>query len=222
MSHISQTSFRVLSELRRNNNKEWFDLNKSDYQEHVRKPFAGLLESLSEELAAEGMTYSGSEKTMFRVNRDVRFSNDKSPYNTHVSGVLTPTGNKSEASPLVYLHMESDGGFAVAGLYRPHTDHLDALRASILENHDQFAEIVDSLAKSGLELDASEGTKNMPRAYQQYAAHPLANVLKLKNLMVRIEIPQESWLAAGLVSELVKFVKKTRPLLDFVSNPAYT
>jgi uncharacterized protein (TIGR02453 family) len=99
-----------------------------------------------------GMTFVGNEKTMFRVSRDVRFSNDKSPYSTHVSGVLTPSGTKSEASPLIYLHMEAHGGFAVAGLYHPPTDRLDALRESILENSEEFSEILNSLAESGLVL----------------------------------------------------------------------
>lgn len=218
MSQISETSFRILSELSQNNNKEWFDINKPAYLEHVRKPFADLLETLSQELAAAGMAFSGSEKTMFRLNRDVRFSNDKSPYSTHVSGVLTPSGTKSEASALIYLHMEADGGFAVAGLYRPQTDRLDALRESILENEQRFAEIVDLLSQSGLDLDSSEATKNMPRAFTAFADHALADVIKMKNLMVRIDIPQEGWIGSDLVSRLSKFVQASKPLLDFLRN----
>jgi len=218
LSQISHTSFRLLSELSQNNNKEWFDLNKPAYLEHVRKPFATVLETLSQELAASGLTFIGSEKTMFRVNRDVRFSNDKSPYSTHVSGVLTPSGTKSEASPLIYLHMEAEGGFAVAGLYHPQTDRLDALRESILENAERFAEILETLSKAGLGLDKSEATKNMPRAFTAYGDHPLADVIKLKNMMVRIEIPMEGWMGSDLVSRVAKFAKASSPLLDFLSE----
>lgn len=218
MSQISQTSFRILSELSQNNNKEWFDTNKTAYQEHVRKPFATLLENLSRQLADHGMTFVGNEKTMFRVNRDVRFSNDKSPYSTHVSGVLTPSGTKSEASPLIYLHMEAHGGFAVAGLYHPPTDRLDALRESILENSEEFSEILNSLAESGLVLDASEATKNMPRAFTSFAEHQLADVIKLKNMMVRIEFPMEDWISPDLASKLATFAQASSPLLQFLSK----
>jgi uncharacterized protein (TIGR02453 family) len=218
LSQISQAAFRILSELSENNNKEWFDSNKPAYQEHVRKPFANLLETLSQELIVAGVTFSGGEKTMFRANRDVRFSNDKSPYSTHVSGVLTPSGTKSEASPLIYLHMDAEGGFAVAGLYRPQTDRLDTLRESILENSGMFAEILATLSKAGLELDKSEATKNMPRAFTAHADHPLADVLKLKNMMVRIEIPKEGWMSSDLVSRVAKFAKASSPLLDFLGN----
>jgi uncharacterized protein (TIGR02453 family) len=220
LSQISQTSFRILAELSQNNNKEWFDSNKASYQEHVRKPFATLLETLSRELAAVGMTFIGSEKTMFRVNRDVRFSNDKSPYSTHVSGVLTPSGTKSEASPLIYLHMEAEGGFAVAGLYRPPTDRVDSIRENVLERSDDFSEVLESLAKSGLELDTSEATVQMPRAFKDQADHPHAQALKLKNMMVRIDISQPDWLDSELISRLVAFASSSKPLLDFLSKTA--
>lgn len=218
MSQISQTSFRILSELSQNNNKEWFDSNKASYQEHVRKPFATLLETLSQELVANGLTFIGSEKTMFRVNRDVRFSHDKSPYSTHASGVLTPSGTKAEASPLIYLHLEAEGGFAVAGLYHPQTDRLEALRESILEHADRFVEILESLSKEGLELDKTEATKNMPRAFTSFADHPLAHVIKLKNMMVRIDIPKEGWMSSDLVARVARFAKSSSPLLDFLSE----
>lgn len=218
MSTLSKTSFRLLSELGENNNREWFEKNKSAYQENVREPFADLLESLSQELSSTGMAFSGSEKTMFRVNRDVRFSHDKSPYNTHVSGVLTPSGTKSESSSLIYVHLDAHGGFAVAGLYHPQTERLDALRAHILENESRFADILHTLAESGLTLDTTEATKNMPRAFAAYADHPLAAVIKLKNMMVRIEIPKNEWLGESLIPKLAGFANAARPLLEFLDD----
>jgi uncharacterized protein (DUF2461 family) len=114
--------------------------------------------------------------------------------------------------------MEADGGFAVAGLYHPQTDRLEALREGILENAEKFAEILEKLSIAGLTLDKSEATKNMPRAFTTYADHPLADVIKLKNMLVRIEIPKESWIAADLVSEIVKFARAATPLLEYLTE----
>lgn len=216
MSKISTRAFELLSELRENNNKEWFEENKSDYQTLVRKPFADLLESLSAELERRGLEYRGGEKTMFRVNRDVRFSLDKSPYSTHVSGVLTPSGTKSEASPLVYLHMESNGGFAVAGIYHPTSDKLDAIRQAIIENETEFSKVLHSLESAGLALDTSEKTKNMPRAFTGHPDHVHSWVLKLKNLMVRLEISKSDWQSEDLIANLSDFAVHASPLLDFL------
>lgn len=218
MSEISTRAFELLSQLRENNNKEWFEGNKSEYQNLVRKPFADLLESLSAELQKHGLEYLGSEKTMFRVNRDVRFSLDKSPYSTHVSGVLTPSGTKSEVSPLIYLHMESEGGFAVAGVYHPTSERLDGIRQAIIENEDEFSKVLISLESAGLALDASEATKNMPRAFTGHADHIHAGAVKLKNLMVRTEIAPSDWHSKKLIATLSEFAVQAKPLLDFLKR----
>ena len=218
MSEISSRAFELLTQLHKNNNKEWFEGNKSEYRSLVREPFADLLESLSAELQKHGLDYRGSEKTMFRVNRDIRFSLDKSPYSTHVSGVLTPSGTKSEAGPLIYLHMENEGGFAVVGIYHPSSERLNGLRQAIIENEDEFSKVVNSLDSTGLTLDTSETTKNMPRAFTGHADHVHAGAVKLKNLMVRTEITASDWQSSQLIATLSEFVVRAKPLLDFLNR----
>lgn len=218
MPILSNETFEVLESLRLNNNKEWFAENKRNYEAQVRSPFAALLEQLSESLLGTAVPYKGGEKTMFRVNRDVRFSNDKSPYSTHVSGLLTPSGTKGESSALLYLHLDANGGFCVAGLYRPSTDRLEELRNAMIEKPKEFSALLASLEANDLKLDDSEATKTMPRAFSDFADHQFSGEIKLKNLMVRKELSKADIVADNLVIDLRKFALDSSPLLDFIGR----
>ena len=218
MSFFTEEAFDVLEEFSANNTKEWFGENKSRYEETVRKPFANLLAGVSERLAATDLPYSGGEKTMFRVNRDVRFSADKSPYNTRVSGLLTPNGTKSEAGALLYIHLEEDGGFAVGGLYKPPTPRLEELRTAMIEKEEDFQGCLDGLRSAGHLLDRSDATKTMPRGFNEFADHPFTDYIKLKNLMVRLELPKQDWLSEDLAQRLHDFALSARPLFAFLAR----
>ncbi|MEL6700467.1 MAG: DUF2461 family protein, partial [Pseudomonadota bacterium] len=89
---FTDKSFEFLEGLAANNDRDWFNEHKPTFQEYLETPFANLLEALSNRLADADVTLEGSKKTMFRMNRDVRFSEDKSPYKTAVSGLLTRDG----------------------------------------------------------------------------------------------------------------------------------
>lgn len=88
----------------------------------VRFPFLRLIDGLSATLRSSGIGLSGGSKTIFRMNRDSRFSHDKSPYKTFTSGLLTRSATKDISGGVVYLHLDSKGGFMVEGLYQPPTD----------------------------------------------------------------------------------------------------
>ena len=218
MSFFTKEAFDVLEEFSVNNTKEWFAENKSRYEATVRKPFANLLLGVSEDLAATDLPFSGGEKTMFRVNRDVRFSADKSPYSTHVSGLLTPSGTKSEAGALLYIHLEEGGGFAVGGLYNPPTSRLGELRTAMIEKEKDFQVCLDQLQSADLSLDRSDATKTMPRGFNEFADHRFANHIKLKNLMVRIELSKQDWVSEGLAQRLKEFALSARPLFTFLAR----
>jgi uncharacterized protein (TIGR02453 family) len=215
---FTQNTFGLLSELTQNNTKEWFADNKASYEQSVREPFAEMLTELTVQLSSTEVPFVGSEKTMFRAHRDVRFSQDKSPYNTHVSGLLTPSGTKSEAQVLIYFHLDAGGGFIVSGLYHPSTDRLETLRQSMIEKPEQFIGVVDELSKYKLSLDESEATKNMPRSFTEHSESPVAQYVKLKNLMVRKEMTQQDWLDQNLIENLKTFALQSTPLIRFLEE----
>ena len=218
MSLFSERTFQCLEELELNNNRDWFIENKKRLEQEVREPFASLLETLSDLLSENGLPLHGGPKTMFRINRDVRFSNDKSPYKTFVSGLLTKTGTKDISTGLVYIHLDSRGGFVVSGLYQPPTERLYELRTSMIEKHSEFAATLSSLRSAGLELDPTDATKNMPRGFSEYSDHEHSESLKLKNIMVRKDLQPSEWQEKGFDTELVEFAMASRPVLEFLDK----
>jgi uncharacterized protein (TIGR02453 family) len=218
MSVFSESTFQCLEELELNNNRDWFVENKKRLEQEVRGPFASLLETLSDLLSENGLPLHGGPKTMFRMNRDVRFSRDKSPYKTFVSGLLTRTGTKDISTGLIYIHLDSRGGFVVSGLYQPPTERLYELRTSMIEKQSEFSATLNSLRRAGLELDPTDATKNMPRGFSEYSDHEHSESLKLKNIMVRRDLQPSEWWKPGFDTELVQFAMASRPILEFLDK----
>jgi len=130
--------------LEKNNNKEWFHANKSTYENEIKKPFLELLESLIpaiKELEAE--ISLNPKDALFRVNRDIRFSKDKTPYNTMMKAGFAPGGKKS-VLPGYYLGIDAEKIHVGGGLFNLKGPELKNVRTLIAESPDEFIKIVDS------------------------------------------------------------------------------
>ena len=213
---IPQQAFEFFAGLSANNNRDWYLANKPVYQSKVKTPFVSLLEEVSRRLAGETNALRGGAGTVFRLNRDVRFSHDKSPYKTHIAGLLTESGSKDPSAPLVYVHPDSSGGFFAAGLWQPDTDNLRDLRNRMIEDEAGFSQLVRSLADNGLQFDRSEATKMMPRGFSAFPHQPHSDYVKLKNLIVRADVPSDLWAEEKIVDAVVDFVLSASPLLKFL------
>ena len=113
-------------------NREWFHENKALYESQLREPLGDLVELLTERLGAAGLGLRGDrKKSLFRINRDVRFSKDKQPYNRHVSAILSPDGTKMEQGVL-FIYFGIDGCRAAVAWWQPTPELLAAMRNEIL------------------------------------------------------------------------------------------
>ncbi|MEO0894360.1 MAG: DUF2461 domain-containing protein [Pseudomonadota bacterium] len=220
LSHgFSEASFGFLSELQQNNNRDWFNAHKKRFKSDVEAPFIDLLAALSNRLADAKRPLQGGKSTMFRMNRDVRFSEDKSPYKTNVAGLLSPSGTKSELSGILYVHLDATGGFAVAGFYNLSPKQLGPMRDAMLERADMFDKVLSSLHATGRELDRSMSLSSMPKGFTDHAEHRHADAIKLKSLMVRQDIPKDDWLSGDVIDHIDALARDCMPLLTF-AEPA--
>ena len=215
---ITKRSFELLETLAANNEKAWYDANKSAFEAELRAPFAELLEEVTARLEGSIAPLVGSKKTMFRQNRDVRFSKDKSPYKTNVSGLLTPSGTKGEGAGILYLHLEADGGFMATGFYQFPTAKLGLIRDRIVENPKRFQQMLDSLADHDLDLDRASSLTRMPKGYEGQADHPHAEYLKLKNFLVLQEVPKSAWLSGDIVDRATHLALASADFLGFCAT----
>lgn len=140
---ITKAYSTFFQELEKNNNKEWFHNNKKAYEE-AKGSFLSLLESLIPELLKLDPSISPIAKdALFRINRDIRFSNDKTPYHTLLKAGFSPEGKKSEL-PGFYLGISADKVHVGGGLFNVKGQALKQVRSLIAKNTDLFIKIVDS------------------------------------------------------------------------------
>ncbi len=200
------------------NDSAWFAEHRDAFTEHVEEPFAHLLQEVTATLSTTAAVLVGGPATTFRINRDVRFSADKSPYNTYQAGLLTPSGTKAESAGPVYVRLDSAGGFFAGGLYKPASSQLEPARQAILDDPDRFASVVAELADQGLQLDRAEAVKTMPRGYAQLSEHPQAELLRLKQYVVARRLAKEAWLDDSVRDEITRFAVAIAPLLTWVTT----
>lgn len=215
--NFTPKSFELLAGLAANNSKAWYDEHRREFEDDLRDPFAGVLERVTERLEDTNVPLAGGAKTMFRQHRDIRFAKDKSPYSTHVSGVLTPSGTKAEKEGLVYVHLDSSGGMIACGFYQLKAADLAPLRDRIIDRPTEFARVLQDLSDADLSLSDTDKLTTMPRGYGQYEHHEYADYLKLKSFIVEVSIGKGAWMDGDIVDCIVEYAKNCASLLAFGS-----
>ena len=203
---IPAAAFGFYQELQDNNNREWWLENKDRYQTLVREPFLALLAQLEPRF--------GPGK-IFRPNRDIRFSQDKSPYKT-AQGAFASV----QEGVGFYLQVSAEG-LLVGGGYHSHTPaQLARYRNSVDASGtgEALRHIVEAVAAAGF-LVEGEKLKTVPRGYPQ--DHPRAELLKHKSLSAATDLGQPAWLATpAAAQEIAALWDELRPLVDWVGRHA--
>ena len=215
MTLISKTSFDLLDQLARNNTKDWYDAHKADIKTHCLAPFGEMLEHVSNRLMDSDRPLEGSAKTMFRMHRDVRFSKDKTPYKSSVSGVLTPSGTKAEMAGMVYVEMNASGGWVAGGFYKLPTAQLSLIRQRIIDEPDAFQTVLDGLSDAGTGLADMDRLTRMPKGFSEYEDHPFAEDIKRKSFIIRADVAMASWLNGDVTGIVADLAFTVGPLVKF-------
>lgn len=131
---------RFFIELAANNNKDWFDLNRKRYEQNVKKPFSNFVQHIIDQLAKNDATFKELEakECVFRINRDIRFSKDKSPYKMMCSAVVAPGGKKSKAVNGVYFEFGPEHIRVYGGIYEIDKKDLETVREAIAQDISKF------------------------------------------------------------------------------------
>ena len=213
-SGFSPKAFQFLEDLTDNQNRVWFAEHRSEYEEFVREPMKRFTEVLSNTLSNKDIPLWGDpKKSLFRINRDARFSKAKHPYNMHASGLFTRTGDKHSPGVL-YFRLDPLGSRCAAGYLQPETHILKKLRQGILDNPKAWLLIEKSLKRKGYELDYSHTLARIPRGFVDVPKE-IESAIKLKGWIVRKQLPRSVICSKGLVNEVTDFAKDVLPLLSF-------
>ncbi|MGB3540309.1 MAG: TIGR02453 family protein [Mesorhizobium sp.] len=212
---FGQKAIPFLKALDFHQSREWFLENKDLFECDLREPLGDLVETLTERFSATGLGLKGDrKKSLFRINRDVRFSKDKRPYNRHLSAILSPDGTKMEQG-VFFVHIGLERCFAAVAWWQPETALMLAMRQAIANRPAEFRRMVAALKRGGLELGSEGAMKRMPRGFEQVQDADLAAAIRNRHFVVRHPIDPASIHDAALVDELVDFMQRARPLLDW-------
>lgn len=212
---FTEKSFSLLQELSENNNRDWYKDHRSEIETFLREPFAAVLHQVSTRLEGTELPFRGGPETMFRMNRDVRFSKDKRPYRESIAALLTPSGTKAEADGVVYAEFNNQGGWAGGGFYKLPTKQLNVIRDHIVAFPGFWLETVEAVRERGSDLFEEDRLKGMPRGYEQHADTQIAPWLKLKSYLVRSDLPKSAWLDGSIAERLADVVHACDPLIRF-------
>ncbi|UCI09883.1 DUF2461 domain-containing protein [Mesorhizobium sp. B1-1-8] len=195
--------------------REWFQENRGLYESELHEPFCDLVETLTERFATAGLGLRGDrKKSLFRINRDVRFSKDKRPYNRHLSAILSPDGTKMEQG-VFYVHIGLERSFAGVAWWQPGPELLQAMRKTIVTKPAAFRGMVSALKKARLELETEGCLKRAPRGFEDVAEADLAAAVRNRHFYVQQAIDPATIHSPALVDNLVDFTLRAKPLLDW-------
>lgn len=212
---LPDETMRFLEDLAHNNSKDWFDENRKRYERDLKKPGRALVDevnSVLETLAPEWVTPSG--KAISRINRDIRFSKDKTPYNTRLWAGFHKQGAEKGAAAAYYFGLSPTGCGMGCGAWMPPKPHIDRLRAHIATHHVELTSMLATLSDQGFGALDGDRYKRVPKPFD--ADHPAGDYLKHRGFHVRIELDPEIVTTDAFVPEIAARFTQLKPLVDFL------
>jgi uncharacterized protein (TIGR02453 family) len=213
--YITRDLFRFFGELRRRNNRDWFNANKDRYLAEVRDPLlefiaaiAPGLKAISPHLVADPHPSRGS---LLRIYRDTRFSRDKAPYKTNAGLFFALEAEKDADAPGYYLHLAPGEVFMGAGMWHPGADTLHAIRAAIVADPSGW--------KRARRVGLSHGDDTLKRAPRGFDPdHPLVADVKRLSFTTGVGFTETQACAADFPARFVRACRGAAPLVRFVAR----
>ena len=214
---MNKKTFTFLSELKLNNNRDWFLENKCDY-DNIRLDFERDVDELLTLISTFDSEIQGvqTKQCIYRIYRDMRFSFDKTPYTTHLGAFITKLGKKLERAGY-YLHIEPGASMVCAGLWFPSPAILKAQRRAIYENIDEFSQIINeqSFVDGFCGLNFENSLKKLPIGFDKDFEFP--ELLKLKDFGAVKYLPDNFFSKKNWIEEVAALYKSAKPLNDFLN-----
>jgi uncharacterized protein (TIGR02453 family) len=218
---LQPATIKFLKDLKKNNNKPWFDNNRKRYEE-AKADFARFIQAVIDTHSKK----DGSIKTllakdcMFRINRDVRFSKDKSPYKSNFGASINKGGKKAWNTAGYYFQVQPDRNFAGGGIWMPEPNELKKVRQEIDYNFTDFKKIIGSkkfkLIYGDLDRSAEFLLSRVPKGYEP--GNPAADYLKLKSFVAISFFSNADLTSKDLVKKTVAAFEALQPIINFINH----
>lgn len=221
---LQKETLQFIKDLKANNNRDWFQANQDRYDLY-KKEYKALTAQFIAELSKGDETLAQLEfkDCSFRINRDIRFSNDKSPYKTNM-GIWMCEGGKNTNKAGYYVHVEPGASFIAAGIHWPDAADLKKVRREIDGFYEDLETIVgDAEFKKlygALDSDEKNTLKSMPKGYDK--EHPAIEFLKLKSFTATAQLTDKEVMDKDFVKNTSKKLLVLKPLVEFLNRALTT
>lgn len=218
-SPFTPKTLSFLRALKRHNDREWFRLRKSQYEEHVRGPMVNALERLAGDLRSFAPDLVCDPRvSLYRIYRDTRFSPDKSPLKTHVAAHFPPRGMARGEGAGLYFHVAPNEVWIGGGLYMPSSSDLRLVREHIASDHRTLHRIVTGSAfRRAVGELSGEQLFSMPRGYLK--THPAAGYLRFKQFLGGRQFEPAFATSDRFYPELLNIFRAVAPLIRYLNAP---
>lgn len=216
---FSKQGIQFLRQLKRHNDREWFQPRKEIFERELKRPMESLIDEINAAFAKFAPDYiTEPKKAMFRIYRDTRFSNDKTPYKTHVAAWFKRKENERTTAGGFYFHVSPEAVYAAGGVYMPPADQQRAIRMHLLDHHERFRKLASSRKLKSLlgEMEGSTLSRD-PKGFPK--DHPAGDLIRHKQWAWGTELDASLALTSTLLPEIVKRFEAVAPLVEFLNEP---
>lgn len=222
MQYFSQDYLEFFKELAANNHKDWFDTNRKRYETVVREPFKIFIGDLIKELAGNDTSLDIKPKdAIFRINRDIRFSKDKTPYKLNNSAIISSKGRKDKNHPGVYIELGPEKLAFYGGIYMPDTKQVQKLRTYFKHHKNELNNLLEEVNFKNVFGDLhGEKSKRIPKEFKETAA--VQPLLMNKQWYYYSHLPAEIISSENLMETVLDLEQKSAPMKNFLTKALYS
>lgn len=216
MNQINKSTFKFLLDLKKNNNREWFEKNKESRYKLAHEDMIQFMDGVITEMSkVDNIEPMSGKKSLFRIYRDVRFSKNKSPYKPFFGGRMRRATNWLRGG--YYIHIEPENSFIAGGFFNPNSEDLKLIREDIAHDAKPLREILSDVDFSKIwGTFEGDAVKTSPRGFD--SDHPDIDLIRFKQFHLSHHFSDEEVLSEDFIFEIVKSFLVIRPYFDYMSE----
>jgi uncharacterized protein (TIGR02453 family) len=219
LPYFRREALTFLRNLAKHNDRAWFQPRKARFEAELKEPMLSIVRKITDAMADFAPNHvRPAEKSLFRIYRDTRFSNDKRPYKTHVAAWWSHQGLEKTSGAGYYFHVSAKELVIAAGAYMPEKDQLAAIRHWLLDHHAEFSKLLKKPAVRKM-YDEFEGNAltRPPKGFP--AEHPGMDLIRCRQWGLAATLPAKAALKKDVAATVIRYFKIASPVVDALNTP---
>ena len=219
LPYFRPEALTFLRNLAKHNDRAWFQPRKEQFEAELREPMLAIVRKITDAMVDFAPNHvRPAEKSLFRIYRDTRFSNDKRPYKTHIAAWWRHEGLQKTSGAGYYFHVSAKEVIITAGAYMPEKEQLAAIRHWLLDHHLEFKKLLQN-RKVRSTFDEFEGNAltRPPKGFPQ--EHPGMDLIRCRQWGLAAELPAKTALKKDIADVVIRYFKIAALVVDALNTP---